>query len=185
MGSFVQFFEEEVGGDDIWDQILEFIIKNPNPKESAIHEFAEEHNMAPDKLEEQVYEILTDILTGGKSKGTDEGIDEEQLNKGIEVEGEHTKYKALRRKIALDHLAELPNYYDLLEKMEKNVKESRAYFYYEDCIVNEAGQSVLDMNVSEFVNTGIMKDNKDIDGLKKHLVRSGLIQKRDELVFGE
>ena len=56
MGSFVQFFEEEVGGDDIWDQILEFIIKNPNPKESAIHEFAEEHNMAPDKLEEQVYE---------------------------------------------------------------------------------------------------------------------------------
>jgi len=42
-----------------------------------------------------------------------------QLNKGVSVEIEHTKDKALAREIALDHLAELPDYYDRLQKMEK------------------------------------------------------------------
>ena len=42
-----------------------------------------------------------------------------QLNKGIDVEVEHTKDKALAREIALDHLAELPDYYDRLQKMEQ------------------------------------------------------------------
>jgi len=42
-----------------------------------------------------------------------------QLAKGISVEIEHTKDKALAREIALDHLAELPDYYDRLNKMEK------------------------------------------------------------------
>ena len=42
-----------------------------------------------------------------------------QLKKGIEVEYEHTKDKAASTEIALDHLLELPDYYDRLEKMER------------------------------------------------------------------
>lgn len=41
-----------------------------------------------------------------------------QLSKGISVELEHTKDKKIAREIALDHLSELPDYYDRLEKME-------------------------------------------------------------------
>lgn len=43
-----------------------------------------------------------------------------QLAKGIKVETEHTKDLALAREIALDHLGEYVDYYDRLEKMEKN-----------------------------------------------------------------
>lgn len=42
-----------------------------------------------------------------------------QLAKGIKVEQEHTGDLALAREIALDHLAEFPDYYDRLEKVEK------------------------------------------------------------------
>jgi hypothetical protein len=49
-----------------------------------------------------------------------------QLQKGIEVEYEHTPNKSVSKKIAMDHLVEIPNYYDLLEKMEsKNVRPKK------------------------------------------------------------
>ena len=44
----------------------------------------------------------------------------EQLSKGIKVEMEHTTNKAIAKKIALDHLAEIPDYYDRLEIMEQD-----------------------------------------------------------------
>jgi len=44
---------------------------------------------------------------------------EHQLKKGIKVELEHTKDKKVAREIALDHLLEFPDYYDRLEKAEK------------------------------------------------------------------
>ena len=52
-----------------------------------------------------------------------------QLNKGIKTEMEHTKDKEKATEIAMDHLTELPDYYDKLEKMEKDsekdLKESQ------------------------------------------------------------
>ena len=44
----------------------------------------------------------------------------QQLAKGVKVELEHTSSKATAREIALDHLAEFPDYYDRLEKAEAN-----------------------------------------------------------------
>jgi len=43
-----------------------------------------------------------------------------QLKKGIEVEKEHTTDVKVAREIALDHLWEFPDYYDRLEKVEKD-----------------------------------------------------------------
>lgn len=43
---------------------------------------------------------------------------EQQLTLGIEVEQEHTSNKELARQIALDHLAELPDYYTRLQQLE-------------------------------------------------------------------
>lgn len=42
-----------------------------------------------------------------------------QLKKGIAVEQEHTSDKSVAREIALDHLAEMPDYYDKLDTIEK------------------------------------------------------------------
>ena len=44
---------------------------------------------------------------------------EQQLAKGTKVELEHTTNRSAAREIALDHLAEYPDYYDRLEMVEK------------------------------------------------------------------
>lgn len=54
---------------------------------------------------------------------TEDDVDPEQLRKGIEVEYEHTSDKETAKRIALDHLAELPDYYDRLHEMEEEGKE--------------------------------------------------------------
>lgn len=41
-----------------------------------------------------------------------------QLDIGIKVEKEHTSHEDVAREIALDHLAERPNYYQRLKKVE-------------------------------------------------------------------
>ena len=43
----------------------------------------------------------------------------QQLAKGIKVEMEHTTHQDVAHEIALDHLGEEPDYYDKLEKVEK------------------------------------------------------------------
>lgn len=49
---------------------------------------------------------------------------EDQLKKGIKVESEHTQDKKKQREIAMDHLSEIPDYYDRLLDME-NKAESK------------------------------------------------------------
>jgi len=46
----------------------------------------------------------------------------EELAKGIKIEQEHTSDPQLAKKIALDHLAEIPDYYTRLDKMEKQAE---------------------------------------------------------------
>lgn len=46
---------------------------------------------------------------------------EQQLKMGMSIEGEHTSSVAAAREIALDHLAEVPDYYTRLKKVEEQV----------------------------------------------------------------
>ncbi len=46
---------------------------------------------------------------------------EKQLEKGQKIEMEHTKNKELAKKIAMDHIYEVPDYYDRLEMIETNL----------------------------------------------------------------
>jgi hypothetical protein len=48
-----------------------------------------------------------------------------QLTKGIQVEKEHTKDSNLAREIAMDHLAEDPNYYVKLKRIEESKEEAK------------------------------------------------------------
>lgn len=47
------------------------------------------------------------------------------LKMGIEMESEHTKSKLLAKLIAKDHLVEIPDYYERLQKMEKEANQNR------------------------------------------------------------
>ena len=48
---------------------------------------------------------------------------ESQIKKGIEIEKEHTSDKEKATEIAMDHVTEFPDYYDRIEKMEKEAKK--------------------------------------------------------------
>lgn len=64
-------------------------------------------------------------LPGGlaEQKGITAGdVDPVELRKGIEIEMEHTRDKHIAREIALDHLAEIPDYYSRLVKMEEEAE---------------------------------------------------------------
>jgi len=50
---------------------------------------------------------------------TSDKVDPKELKMGIDVEKEHTDNPELARRIALDHLAEIPDYYTRLDKMER------------------------------------------------------------------
>jgi hypothetical protein len=67
-------------------------------------------------------------LKGGMaaSKGvTAAKVDPEQLRLGVEVEKEHTADAATAQRIALDHLAEIPDYYTRLQTMEAAAKKEQ------------------------------------------------------------
>lgn len=49
----------------------------------------------------------------------DDQFDPEQLQKGIEIEKEHTDSDEVAKAIAKDHLSEMPDYYTKLEQIEK------------------------------------------------------------------
>lgn len=46
-----------------------------------------------------------------------------QIKKGVEVEKEHTNDIEKAKEVAMDHLTELPNYYDELDSMEKKASK--------------------------------------------------------------
>lgn len=62
---------------------------------------------------------INKIPGGLADKAKPEDFDQEQLQKGIKVELEHTNDKNIATEIAMDHLTEDPNYYKKLSKIEK------------------------------------------------------------------
>jgi len=51
---------------------------------------------------------------------TEEDVDPKELAMGIEIEMEHTTNKEVSKRISLDHLVEIPDYYTRLKKMEED-----------------------------------------------------------------
>lgn len=75
--------------------------------------------------EDQIKGGLADKLSiEDISKKFDFDIDKlkKELESGTKVEMEHTDDKSKAEEIAMDHLAEIPDYYTRLEKMEKDAK---------------------------------------------------------------
>jgi hypothetical protein len=122
MRRFREFMVEGSEKDNkIYDEIMEFFADNPKPSDDEVHELAEKLGLDAHKFETYIYAILGSILGTGKAKKekiTEKDVDSKELKLGTKVEMEHTKNKAIAKRIALDHLAELPDYYTRLLKME-------------------------------------------------------------------
>ena len=106
-------------------RVFEFFKENPRPTDAEFHQWAEESGIDVEKAEEAAYIMagkLAELMSKGESGEKGVGIndvDREQLYMGIEVEKEHTPCSVIAAKIALDHLAEIPDYYTRLDKMER------------------------------------------------------------------
>ena len=125
---------EQEGGKPVdLSVVIDFFVSNPSPNDSVVHNFTKANGLDTHQFESMAYKLATissEILRSGKmnESGFDiTQIDPEQLSMGMEIEKEHTPNDAIAKKIALDHLAEIPDYYARLAQMEEQFKtESNA-----------------------------------------------------------
>jgi len=109
--------------------LIELLSKGSKIKDHRdIHSLAEKLGLDPPELEEKAYALLQSFWSNGRAnkKGFNfSDADPKEVKMGIEVEYEHTDNKYMAYRIAIDHLAEMPDYYTELAKMEKKggVKE--------------------------------------------------------------
>jgi len=110
--------QESKGNMDLHEKIIQWFIKNPKPADDKVHAFSEKMGINPHKFEGHIYMILSDLIHEGRSKKFTGKYDPKELAMGTEVEKEHMPYQSIAEKIAKDHLAEFPDYYTRLKKME-------------------------------------------------------------------
>jgi hypothetical protein len=106
--------------------MFSFFKKHPDPSPEIIKMFIEKIGITETQFYVLCAKLLSSFASHGKynsSKKKIKDFDYNQLMKGIKVEYEHTNCQIMARRIAMDHLSELPDYYDRLEKMEKQGKE--------------------------------------------------------------
>jgi hypothetical protein len=111
------------GGVD-FGAVVDFFAQNPDPNDDAFHAFCEQNSFDPHQAEAMAYSLATiavKLLRGGRSGDPSfdiNSVDPDELQMGIEVESEHIDDPSIQKKIALDHLAEMPDYYSMLSQME-------------------------------------------------------------------
>lgn len=106
------------------NQVIDFLVENPDPVDALIHNFADQNDLDINEVESIFYLLATrtaEFMRGGRSneKGfTEADADETELKAGIEIESEHSPNSSIAKKIAVDHLSEIPDYYTRLKQME-------------------------------------------------------------------
>lgn len=101
------------------------ILKNKLKKHAGLTESRLEMFLSQDAVNEADTEIdfIEEFVNKGRAKEkgfTKEDADPEELKMGIKIEMEHTSNVILSERIALDHLAEIKDYYTRLKKMEED-----------------------------------------------------------------
>ena len=69
-----------------------------------------------------IYKIFGQFFGAGRAHEkdfTEKNANKSELRTGIKIEYEHTNNYEISKRIALDHLAEIPDYYTRLVKMEE------------------------------------------------------------------
>ena len=167
---------EEPG--DMKTAVIQFFLDNPAPDDEVLHAWAEEQGYNVDDVEEIAYQLASkqaNLETGGKAPEAgvgEENVDPDELAMGIEVEKEHTSDEEIAKKIALDHLAEIPDYYTRLKAMEAEAgveKESvqEQTKQYDPRLINGTGKHV----------------HATVQGVKKELLgMTSYVGTRDEML---
>jgi hypothetical protein len=121
--SFHDGIKKHNDGSDFFD--VE-IFKNKEEKNKFITDL-DRKGYRPIKYVDEEVELkpVPSLEDSAKKHKVDVEVLKKQLEKGIQVEKEHTKDEKTAEKIALAHIDERPDYYDQLSKVEKQpVKEA-------------------------------------------------------------
>ena len=102
-----------------------------------------------------------------------------QLQKGIEVESEHTSDKKLAEKIAKDHLVENPNYYTILDKVglsdggeiENLIKEGKIDLKFYETTPSHAREYGIECENPIYIQTLYIKKENRLNGLGKKTLK--------------
>lgn len=115
----------KISSSDLKAELVEFLDESPDPTDELMHEWAEKNGYDIHEVEAEAYKLATlyvSFLKGGRFNSMDideDDVDPDELEMGIEVELEHTPDEEVAKRIALDHLAEMPDYYTKLKEMEE------------------------------------------------------------------
>lgn len=114
---------------EVLGSIIDFFINRPNAGYRELSKFVKDKGIDYYDMDYALTTLagsFVGFLYGGLFMNSDMGvgdIDSEQLSRGIEVEREHTDNSLIARRIALDHLVEIPDYYSRLDRMESEAKK--------------------------------------------------------------
>jgi len=113
-------------GEKVSNKIIDFFSNfKGDMDDDDIHALAGKMKISPHEFEEVIYSLVTAFWAHGKSKDFKGEYDPKELEMGRGVEMEHTTDKRMAERIAKDHLAEIPDYYTRLAKMEAEGKKGR------------------------------------------------------------
>jgi len=106
------------------DRLVQFLCDNPNATPDDFLAWAKtlERPMEGQRALLYLGVMASRFVNGGKAveKGINStDVDPDEMALGVKVELEHTPDPFMAGMIALDHLAEIPDYYTRLEKMEE------------------------------------------------------------------
>lgn len=104
--------------EQIMGSIFEYFSTHEKPTYKEVEEISKSLGVEKHDLVERIFSLLSSFLNAGEFKKNPVEPDPKELEMGIQVEMEHTTSTAISRRIALDHLAELHDYYTRLKKME-------------------------------------------------------------------
>lgn len=145
--------------------IMNFLDSNPNPKDSDIHKWAEDNGYETEKVEEEIYNLASQFVSFAqhglaKKKGfTEKDADKKELELGIKVEMEHTNSEAMAKRIALDHLAEMSDYYSKLKKMEG---EKTAAQFVDPKVTINPDKSLTDRELARLMRQSIAAEEEAV-----------------------
>ena len=111
--------------------LIEFFHENPSPSDEEFHAWVEDQGYDPSDVEAMAYRLASEIsrfLHEGLAFEvglTEDDIDKNELAMGIEVEKEHTTNELIAKRIAMDHLAEIDDYYTRLKEMEASAERGK------------------------------------------------------------
>ena len=94
-----------------------------------IKDFCEKLKITAEDFHYECLSVLADFFQYGRYNETikthELEVNQKELEEGIQIEMEHTREPLMSRRIALDHLAECPDYYTMLGKMELECKKNK------------------------------------------------------------